>query len=219
MNGTRQQSEERPLSEQEQKKKGGGGRRRRRRRNNNGGQGNQGGNNSGGNRNNNGRRRNRRGPGDGGPRGPRRPIEPYELFAAYYLGLDDNHNYRNQGIREVSRRFGCGQKDIKDALETYKMDKASLRTLRPRFDIKYAELDVKVAPEGIDRGTVARERYDEFVEVALEAGLFSEPPDVSLLAIFEEVEEEAAEEVAEEVESAPARVDFDADDAPVEAEA
>ena len=62
------------------------------------------------------------------------------------------------------------------------MDKASMLRIRSRFDVALAELDVKVAPDGIDRKEVARERYAEFVEAGLAAGLFEVEPTVALMA-------------------------------------
>ncbi len=185
------------MSDHDQENKAGKGnnnRRRRRRKSGQGGGQSQGGGQRSGNNGGDGqgrrrRRRRRNGVGGGGGnRGPRRPIDPFELFAAFHLGLGESGNYRKQGVREVSKRFGCGQQDIHDALRAYNMDRNSLMRLRPDFDVKFAELDIKVAPEGIDRGEVARERYQDFVDAGIDRGLFTQAPSVSILAPEDEAD-------------------------------
>jgi hypothetical protein len=123
------------------------------------------------------------------------------------------------GIREVAKRFGCGQNDIRQALEVYGMDRPSMTKIRRSFDVSFAELDIKVAPEGIDRSTVARERYDEFIEVGLEHGLFETPPTLELLIPPVDPEEEAraAAEAAEAAEAEARKAEAGGDEADDEA--
>ena len=137
-------------------------------------------------------------------------LDPFELFAAYHLGLDQNGRYRKQGASAVARRFNCGKRDVHDALNVFCMDNASLR--RMRFDAGLAELDIKVAPDGIDRGEIAKTLYQEFLECGRAAGLFEDAPSYPAPEEPESAEEEEDDEDDDEVEASDDDLDEDDDD-------
>ncbi|RAL22146.1 hypothetical protein DL240_09835 [Lujinxingia litoralis] len=94
----------------------------------------------------------------------RGPVEltPFELFCAYHCGITDNNNYRQQSLREVARRFNKPVPEMEQALRDFGLDKETVK--RSRFDISLCHLDMKVAPEGIDKRELARVLFDEFLE-------------------------------------------------------
>ncbi len=87
-------------------------------------------------------------------------IDPFELFCAYHLGITQDKGYRTANINEVANRFRSEQGMIKQALKEYDMDSESL--LDRDFDMALAQLDIQVAPEGVDRLELARGIYEEF---------------------------------------------------------
>lgn len=154
------------------------------------GGGNNGGGNSGGNRGNsnngnNGNRGRRSGGGGGGGRrkpqtpeekfGGREPrdanagrrdapsqLNAFELFCAYHLGIFEDNTYRDPSLKSVARLFGRSIDDIRSALEACGLDDQTVRGAD--YDLSLAQLDVKVAPEGIDKREIAKHLFDEFVE-------------------------------------------------------
>ncbi len=92
-------------------------------------------------------------------------IDPVELFAAYHLGLTQEKGYQPQNINDVSRRFNSSPARIKEILAKYDLDSESV--MSKDFDMGLAQLDIKVAPAGIDRGEIAQQLYDEFREAPL----------------------------------------------------
>lgn len=87
-------------------------------------------------------------------------IDPFELFCAYHLGIDKDKGYRTANINEVANRFRSEPGMIKQALKEYDMDPESL--LDRDFDMALAQLDIQVAPEGVDRLELARGIYQDF---------------------------------------------------------
>ncbi len=87
-------------------------------------------------------------------------IDPFELFCAYHLGITKDKGYRTANINEVANRFRAEPGMIKQALKEYDMDPESL--LDRDFDMGLAQLDIQVAPEGVDRVELARGVYQEF---------------------------------------------------------
>jgi hypothetical protein len=90
------------------------------------------------------------------------PIEPFDLFCAYYLGLDEHGRFRHQNIHDVARRFRAHTSVIEAALKRYRMD--SDRMLSLDFDMAGAQLDMQVSPPGVDLPSIARMHYDLFLE-------------------------------------------------------
>jgi len=168
----------------------GSGRRRRRRRGRNrskgggsggGGSNNAGGGNSSNNQNNAGGNRGR---GSGGKRksqtpeekfGGREPrdanagrrdgpgqLNAFELFCAYHLGIFEDNEYREPSLKSVARLFDRSPDEIRTALEACGLDDNAVRTAD--YDLSLAQLDVKVAPDGIDKREIAKNLFDEFID-------------------------------------------------------
>lgn len=91
------------------------------------------------------------------------PLEltAFELFCACYLGITENNNYRKQSLGEVAQRFRISQEELRGALQGYGLDKESVR--KSDFDMSLAELDMKVAPSGLDKKELARPLFDDFL--------------------------------------------------------
>jgi hypothetical protein len=87
-------------------------------------------------------------------------IDPFELFCSYHLGITQDKGYRTANINEVAKRFRSEPGMIKQALKEYDMDPESL--LDRDFDMGLAQLDIQVAPEGVDRLELARGIYQDF---------------------------------------------------------
>ena len=89
-------------------------------------------------------------------------MDAFSLFCAYHLGIGPNKEYKPTNINEIARRFGQDQGVVKQALKDCKMDSASL--LDKDFDMALAQLDIQVAPEGIDKMELAKSIYEDFLE-------------------------------------------------------
>ena len=89
-------------------------------------------------------------------------IDPFELFCAYHLGITSNNQYRLSNINEVANRFKVDTGTTRQILKEYGMDSACL--LDRDFDMALAQLDIQVAPEGINRTELGRTIFEEFLE-------------------------------------------------------
>jgi hypothetical protein len=89
-------------------------------------------------------------------------LEPFNLFCAYHLGIGPNKDYKPSNLNEVARRFGQDPATVRQALKECDMDSASL--LDRDFDMALAQLDIQVAPEGIDRMELAKSIYEDFLD-------------------------------------------------------
>ncbi len=89
-------------------------------------------------------------------------LDAFSLFCAYHLGIGPNKEYKPTNINEIARRFGQDQGVVKQALKDCKMDSASL--LDKDFDMALAQLDIQVAPEGIDKMELAKAIYEDFLK-------------------------------------------------------
>ncbi|NIQ02331.1 MAG: hypothetical protein GWM98_19665, partial [Nitrospinaceae bacterium] len=87
-------------------------------------------------------------------------LEPFELFCAYHLWIGPNKDYRPSNLNEVAHRFKTNPATIRQALKEYGMDPATI--LDYDFDMSLAQLDIQVAPEGIDRLELAKTIYEDF---------------------------------------------------------
>lgn len=90
------------------------------------------------------------------------PIEPFALFSAYYLGLNEQGRFRHQNIHDVARRFRVDTSVIEAALKKFRMD--ADRMLSLQFDMAGAQLDMQVSPPGVDLPSIARMHYDLFLQ-------------------------------------------------------
>jgi hypothetical protein len=89
-------------------------------------------------------------------------IDPFALFCAYHLGITAEGGYRFQNIHEVARRFGTNAGVIKQLLVELAMDPDTV--VHSSFDLAGAQVDVMLAPEGINRVEIARDLYQRFLE-------------------------------------------------------
>lgn len=92
--------------------------------------------------------------------GQRYGIEPFALFCAYHLGITEDGGYRFQNIHQVAKRFGTNAGVIKQLLADFDMDSDTI--IHSAFDMAGAQVDIMLAPEGIDRTELAREFYEQF---------------------------------------------------------
>ena len=88
-------------------------------------------------------------------------LDPFNLFCAYHLGIGPKKEYKPANLNEVARRFGQDPATVRQALKESGMDSASL--LDRDFDMALAQLDIQVAPEGIERMELAKSIYGDFL--------------------------------------------------------
>ncbi|MBC8288366.1 MAG: hypothetical protein H8E42_12905 [Nitrospinae bacterium] len=88
-------------------------------------------------------------------------LDAFSLFCAYHLGIGPKKEYRPANLNEVARRFGNDPATVRQALKECDMDSAAL--LDRDFDMALAQLDIQVAPEGIDRMELAKSIYEDFL--------------------------------------------------------
>ena len=91
----------------------------------------------------------------------RHGIDPFELFCAYHLGITEDGDYRFQNIHQVAKRFSANAAVIKQLLTDLGMDSDTI--VHSAFDMTGAQVDIMLAPEGINRVEVARGFYEEFL--------------------------------------------------------
>lgn len=96
-------------------------------------------------------------------------IEPFELFCAYYLGITQDRGYKPSNINEVARRFRTDPATIKQALKEYSMDPAAL--MDRDFDMALGQLDIQVAPEGVDCKELAKTFTRSFLSLRSSNGI------------------------------------------------
>jgi hypothetical protein len=88
-------------------------------------------------------------------------LNAFNLFCAYHLGIGPKKEYKPANLNEVARRFGNEPAIVRQALKECGMDSAAL--LDRDFDMALAQLDIQVAPEGIDRLELAKSIYEDFL--------------------------------------------------------
>ncbi len=88
-------------------------------------------------------------------------MDAFTLFCAYHLGIGPKKEYRPANLNEVARRFNSEPGAVRQALKECGMDSAAL--LDVDFDMALAQLDIQVAPEGIDRLELAKSIYEDFL--------------------------------------------------------
>ena len=94
-------------------------------------------------------------------------MDGFGLFCAYHLGITQEDGYRKPNLDSVARRFGVSPEDVQQSLKEHSLDQTSITN--SRFDLVGAQLDIRLAPEGISRTEAARGLYDEFIEMLEEA--------------------------------------------------
>jgi len=88
-------------------------------------------------------------------------IDPFELFCAYHLGISSQNQYRPANINQVANRFKIDIGTTRQILKEYGMDSASL--LDRDFDMALAQLDIQVAPEGVNRTELGKNIFEDFL--------------------------------------------------------
>lgn len=91
------------------------------------------------------------------------PLNGFELFCAYHLGITDDNQHRRQNARDVARRFGITPDELQDALRQHGLDLPTITQCG--YDMELALLDIRVAPDGIDRRELAKGLYDELLDL------------------------------------------------------
>jgi hypothetical protein len=96
------------------------------------------------------------------------PPDAFALFCAYHLGITVSNGYHKPQPDEVARRFGLSPKELKELLKKFDLDEESIR--RTDFDLSGAQLDIRVAPEGMSRIEIARDLFQDLIEAKEAAG-------------------------------------------------
>lgn len=87
-------------------------------------------------------------------------IDPFQLFCAYHLGIGPDKRYAPANIHDVARRFNVDAGAIRQGLQEHGMDAETV--MNTDFDLAMAQIDIQVAPEGVDRVELAKGIYQEF---------------------------------------------------------
>jgi hypothetical protein len=88
-------------------------------------------------------------------------VDPFELFCAYHLGLDERGRFKFANAHDVARRFGIDVDQVEAELEHHGM--SSARMLDLDFDLASAQLDIQASPPRVDLISIARMHYDLFL--------------------------------------------------------
>jgi hypothetical protein len=88
-------------------------------------------------------------------------LDAFGLFCAFHLGITPDDRYNKPNLDEIARRFGTNPEGIRRALVEFRIDEATVRQVD--FDLEAAQMDIRVAPEGISRVEIARELFEDFV--------------------------------------------------------
>jgi hypothetical protein len=98
-----------------------------------------------------------------GPAQPQNgPPDGFALFCAYHLGITPDDGYQRPQVDEVARRYGLSVESLRSLMAQHRVDEASVRS--SRFDLEGAQLDIRVAPDGISRYEMARGLYEDFLQ-------------------------------------------------------
>jgi len=103
-------------------------------------------------------------PGAGSGRGRPVPelceLSPLSVFCAVYLGIADDDGYRPTALPSVAKRFGVSEEELLEYLDEHDLGADCLQ--ESEFDLESAQLDIKVAPEGVSRMELARTLLQEY---------------------------------------------------------
>lgn len=90
------------------------------------------------------------------------PPDAFRLFCAYHLGITPTDGYHRPHLEEVAKRFGVPPKQIRAMLVEFGIDEESIRAAK--WDLEGAQLDIRVAPEGVSKTEIARDLFEDFQE-------------------------------------------------------
>lgn len=120
------------------------------------------------NRNNNNRNNNNRNNNNNNRqryKSPERivPLTPFEMFCAYHLGIIENNGYRKSKARDVARLFDVSLQQFQEAMRRFGLERSAMKACG--YDLEIAQLDIRVAPDGIDRRELAKGLFDELLDL------------------------------------------------------
>lgn len=87
-------------------------------------------------------------------------IDPCALFMSYHLGITPDNQFRPQNIHDLARRFRSSPDRINEALKAYELDAETV--MCTDFDLAMAQIDIRVAPEGVSKLELGRQLYEDF---------------------------------------------------------
>jgi hypothetical protein len=91
------------------------------------------------------------------------PLTPFEMFCAYHLGIIENNGYRKSKARDVARLFDVSLQEFQEAMRRFGLERSAMKTCG--YDLEIAQLDIRVAPDGIDRRELAKGLFDELLDL------------------------------------------------------
>ncbi len=100
-------------------------------------------------------------------------VNAFELFCSYHLGITPNNRYKKPNVRDVARYFDRKPHEIDAALKNCGLDNASCKNVG--FDFSLAQLDIRVAPDGLDLREIAKPLFEELVDLNENFVDWSEP--------------------------------------------
>ncbi|MDZ4805556.1 MAG: hypothetical protein SGI90_11915 [Candidatus Eisenbacteria bacterium] len=86
---------------------------------------------------------------------------PFELFCAYHLGITKDGSYKPANIHSVARQFNKPAGELKQLLQNYGLN--AMAVMERDFDMAMAQIDMQLAPEGINKVELARPLFEEFL--------------------------------------------------------
>jgi hypothetical protein len=87
---------------------------------------------------------------------------PFELFCAYHLGIARDGKYKLSNIHVVARQFNKSTGELKQLLQNYGLD--SMTVMETDFDLAMAQVDIQLAPDGINPLELAKPMFEEFLK-------------------------------------------------------
>jgi len=88
------------------------------------------------------------------------PPDAFGLFCSYHLGVTVDDGYQKPSLDGTARRYGMPPEEIKTLLTEYEIDPDTIS--KTEFDLEGAQLDIRLAPEGISRTEIAREHFESY---------------------------------------------------------
>ncbi|MFH1131946.1 MAG: hypothetical protein V1754_11465 [Pseudomonadota bacterium] len=90
------------------------------------------------------------------------PPDAFGLFCSYHLGITQTDGYRKASLDSVARRYNMTPEEVEKMLTEFELDENSVK--KSSFDIVSAQLDIRLAPQGISRTETARGLFEEYQE-------------------------------------------------------
>jgi hypothetical protein len=87
-------------------------------------------------------------------------LSPLSAFCGVYLGIAEDDGYRPTALPTVAKRFGISEEELLEYLDEHDLGADCLH--ESEFDLESAQLDIKVAPEGVSRMELARTLLQEY---------------------------------------------------------